>query len=696
MMGSLSLPRWLVLLLVLAVFCLLFDEVRAEVRPFSGNLEPVPFFVHWTFGDIQAPGQVDLSKLRFSTPIVRSFNGAANSSAVDIALFQLPADVCSASNPRCDEVWTTLGVGKRHRNSNNRNNDDDGTKNNNNNNHNRDGSTLLWCCTSLDYKNGRCDGPVNRLIIDQSIFQGQLRVIDIPGPLVDLQNKTVDDPILHIPFHSNTTNATPATTTAPTDGTASASGSASGKYVLVMANCNPNGRLVHVEGTYAFQSKLGYLPTDSIGVMHLFFALTAAYSALLLVWMGYASFYASHPDTSSRSTTTVTTSTDLSSTLPYEYHGIDGPTNSSRTPPTAPTAMSRILSILPQQLQHQLQHHQPIYRWIVLTILLGWLEAILRSLDYTTWNSYGTRSSSLLLSAIVVGVSKHTLSRCLLVMVSLGWGVLRHPIMGAAPAPTTSAPSMSITPTLSHRGRRLPTYYCTALVLLGVAHFTFATASQILGWIIRSKLQTFSQMTSTIATKTTELELISTAVIVDLCVQGLNVLFGIWILAAMSNTMTYLHDHGQNRNLIRYRRLRTLLLVVVALILLWNILVQVEVLYYDHTADKVSILLELIYFIMISGVAILWLPLLPTTDQESSYYDDMEVLPNCDEYELELREDIVQVPAPGWEHGNHHPNNNDDGDDGNYDHNVVAAAAATASSVESGATRGSMDGGVLS
>ena len=371
------------------------DRSRAEVRQFSGYLEPVPFFVHYTFGDIAAPGLVDLSSLRFSTPIVQSFAGAANASVIDIVLFQLPSDLCSPSNAGCDSSWTTLGVGKLQRNHN---------KNNNNNNNNRDGASLLWCCTALDYKNGRCDGPVNRMIIDRSIFQGQLRSIDIPGPLVAMKGTTVEDPIVRIPFNSDATN-----TTAPTNH----AGSASGRYVLAMANCNPNGRLIQVEGTYAFQSKSGYLPSDSIGVMHLFFALVAAYSLLLAVWIGHACYY-SHINGTATIATTAT---------PNEHRDTSG-----HALATAATS----LWMLPQRLQ-------PIHRWILITIVLGWLEAILRSFDYSFWNSHGTRTSSLLYSAVVMGVSKHTLSRCLLVMVSLGWGVIRHPTMVAPP--TASAPA---------------------------------------------------------------------------------------------------------------------------------------------------------------------------------------------------------------------------------------------------------------
>jgi hypothetical protein len=60
------------------------------------------------------------------------------------------------------------------------------------------------------------------------------------------------------------------------------SGAESGKYVLLMANSNINGRLVEVEGTYAFQSKSGFLPANLIWTMRFYFLMLATYSLLLV------------------------------------------------------------------------------------------------------------------------------------------------------------------------------------------------------------------------------------------------------------------------------------------------------------------------------------------------------------------------------------------------------------------------------
>lgn len=63
------------------------------------------------------------------------------------------------------------------------------------------------------------------------------------------------------------------------------SAKASGKYVLVMANCNDEGRTILVKGKTIWKSVHGYLPGDLFGLMYFFAALTALYF-LMLLWYG--------------------------------------------------------------------------------------------------------------------------------------------------------------------------------------------------------------------------------------------------------------------------------------------------------------------------------------------------------------------------------------------------------------------------
>ena len=464
--------------------------IDAEIRGFSGYLEPVPFFLHYTAGDITAPGSVDLADLHFTTPSVDFYSGAANSSVVDIVLVHEPDD-CAG----CD--WTMLGVG---------------TKKN---------GEISWCCTAKDYDVGRCgSGPVDRLIIDPNVFTGLQRSIIVPGPLMEELNAIIESPVLSI--------------------------IKSGKFLLIMANCNDNGRLVKVEGTYTLKSKHGYLPGDMVGSMRLFFVLMAAY-AILATWFGYSL----------------------------------------------------------RQYNEEFSSVQPIEKWIFGTILLAMLEAILRSIDFLIWNIHGTRVYIVLYSGVIAGVSKHTISRCLLVMVGLGWGVVRNSAI--------------------HQYKRI--------VVVGIIYFILAAAAAIVALVAVAKLQNFQNIS-------TEIELLGAEAILDLLLVGLNIIFLIWILATMTKTMSFLEEHHQNRKLTRYRYLRNLLLVVAAFCLVWGLLLRTEIAYHSFALKHawiVASLMEIDYLVMITGVAILWRP----TNRDVAY--DME-LPQGgqegEEHELELTEEV--------------------------------------------------------
>ena len=59
----------------------------------------------------------------------------------------------------------------------------------------------------------------------------------------------------------------------------------SGKYVVIFANCNNDGRRVIVEGHTVWKSLHGYLPGDLFGLMYFFAFLFLVYFAILL-WYG--------------------------------------------------------------------------------------------------------------------------------------------------------------------------------------------------------------------------------------------------------------------------------------------------------------------------------------------------------------------------------------------------------------------------
>ena len=61
--------------------------------------------------------------------------------------------------------------------------------------------------------------------------------------------------------------------------------SGNGKYVVVFANCNDEGRPVAVEGKTIWRSRDGYLPGDLFGLMYFFAFMFFVYFGMM-VWYG--------------------------------------------------------------------------------------------------------------------------------------------------------------------------------------------------------------------------------------------------------------------------------------------------------------------------------------------------------------------------------------------------------------------------
>ncbi|GKY95508.1 hypothetical protein MPSEU_000512500 [Mayamaea pseudoterrestris] len=230
---------------------------------------------------------------------------------VDFVAFKLPSD-CANTKAGCD--WPSLGIGAQL---------PDGT--------------LRWCCSSDAVALGLCKGgaDLGRLIVDQGKLPGKKRQIPIPnsGEIAKSVNNGLID------------------------------AEESGNYVLIMANCDDQGRDLLLTGEAAYKSVHGFLPGELWGFLYFFGAMTIAY---LVVSLWYS----------------------IMMHLNFE---------------------SRI----------------PIEKWILTTILLGLGEMVFKTADAFVWNSDGHRHIWICYMGIVLGVVKRGWSRSLIVMVSLGWGVTR-------------------------------------------------------------------------------------------------------------------------------------------------------------------------------------------------------------------------------------------------------------------------------
>jgi hypothetical protein len=135
---------------------------------------------------------------------------------LDFAVFRLP-DYCASSSPGCD--WAELGVGVH----------DD----------NEEGG-ISYCCSSDTSARGICDeSEIGRLLVNKNEFAGDLRTLPFPssGEMVESMQDAV--------FKQTE----------------------SGVYVLIMANCNDDGREILTVGAMEWKSQGGNLPGDLFGLM---------------------------------------------------------------------------------------------------------------------------------------------------------------------------------------------------------------------------------------------------------------------------------------------------------------------------------------------------------------------------------------------------------------------------------------------
>mmetsp|Transcript_23407 Transcript_23407/g.32801 ORF Transcript_23407/g.32801 Transcript_23407/m.32801 type:complete len:621 (-) Transcript_23407:115-1977(-) len=500
----------LLFVIVLLVSCCM-SNVVGEIRSFKGRIDAASNFIHFSEGYLIAPGFVDLSELVFTTLkddvydenfddeqafdddneqdgdgdgggrqlVSRYLDGHKDKgkdmdtdaqdtdvgNTIDIVLFHEPSS-CSNTRAGCD--WTELGVGAS----------------------NGEGG-LRWCCSNDAIDLGFCEGgpqQYGRLIVNATTFAGQHRFINVPS------KGDMKSTVKYGKLEQKTD---------------------SGKYVLIVANCNDEGRDVMVNGKYSWKSKHGYLPGDLFGEMYYFVALTVVYF-ILFGW--YAISMKCHED-----------------------------------------------AVI------------PIQKWVLTTIGMGFLEAFFKTGDFFVWNEDGTRFWFAMYTGVFVGVVKRGISRCLVLMVSLGWGVVRDTL-----------------------GDQL-----NKIVFFGILYVGTATARDVFTIFAVTENQTLSIEE--------EEDLFDIVTILTFVVAAIDVTFYMWILDALNGTMQYLENMNQTMKLKRYLRLRCILLLSILFAVVWSVFGLVdtymdEAMMEEQNAWGITIAWEVNYLFVLISVAVLWRP----------------------------------------------------------------------------------------
>jgi len=321
----------------------------------------------------------------------------------------------------------------------------------------------------------------------------------------------------------------------------------SGDYVLIIANCDDYGLEVFSLGTMEWKSVHGYLPGEKIQLVNFYAALTVIYIVLLL-W----------------------------------YH--------------CGTRMYQDAAI-------------PIQKYILATMVIGFLELFFKTLDYGFWNVDGQRSTLIVWPALVFGVLKGGISRCLIVMVSMGWGVVRDSLGGTL----------------------------VKIILLGMIYSGLTLLRDFLTVLAVEEIETWSL--------STEEGLLDLAVLIQFALLGVNVIFGFWIVISLTGTTEYLKNMNQTSKLQRHLRLRCIFLTASLVAVSIHVFSFADgVLDILGTNQKwvTEALAHANYLFVLIGVAILWRP----NSNAKDYAMQMEIpaMGEDDENELELS---CVVPSAG-------------------------------------------------
>lgn len=290
----------------------------------------------------------------------------------------------------------------------------------------------------------------------------------------------------------------------------------SGQYIVILANCNNNyGRYVKVTGETVWKSKHGYLPGELFGFMYFYRFIVAVYIGAFFAYM---------------------------------------------------CAMRR-----------NVESRIDIEKWIFGTIIMGLSEMVVRTVDYAYWNWFGNRLVAAVYAWVLIGVMKRAISRCLIVMVSMGWGVVKD----------------SLGPTLQK------------IIFIGIFYVGVSAVRDFMIEVAVEDVQTL--------TTRQEDEIFSFVQVLTFLVAAVDVIFILWSLDGLNGTMEDLESFNQTRKLMRFLRLRCIFLFSVLFAVVWAVFSLVDT--YDENGILeeqhewiVDAATQLNYLFLLMGVAFLWWP----------------------------------------------------------------------------------------
>jgi uncharacterized membrane protein len=230
-----------------------------------------------------------------------------------------------------------------------------------------------------------------------------------------------------------------------------------------------------------------------------------------------------------------------------------------------------LLAAYAVSMYRNIQSRLPIERWIFGTILLASLELLDQVAAFSYWNQVGRQALPFPYARLVLGMVKHGVSRCLFLMVSLGWGMV-----------------------VDSLGRKLPIILVLGTVYTGAL---IANVCLVMDLVRNGTFPSLRQERQYLG--------------IQIIRMGLGFVFFVWTVVALFRTIRTLRRTGQSRKLERIQSLRNVFLVFLLLECLITLYSR-SLIYGSHdpwvqewtpvAAHHVS------FMVILSAVAKLWWP----------------------------------------------------------------------------------------
>lgn len=279
-----------------------------------------------------------------------------------------------------------------------------------------------------------------------------------------------------------------------------------GVYVVFFAVCDENASPIKLRGEIDSIDPYGYLPGDVFGNLPFYGSLSLIYVLIGIVWALVCAYY-----------------------------------------------RNEMMSI---------------QYWISAVLTLGMLETTSFFVYYLEWNDTGMPSVFLMLSSLVLGVTKRALSRVVVLLVALGYGIVR--------------------PTLGEEMVRV--------LYLGMAYFCLSLVYCL----------SIAIPTTVKAAGDPAYDLLSLAAFM---LAGIDTTFYIWIVSSINNLLQSLAARRQGSKYLLYRNFRSVLFVSMFFTLAWAAY-SITLAYKNdwRTRWTADALWELTYLAVFVAISILWGP----------------------------------------------------------------------------------------